>query len=107
MANSDIFVLPSLSEGFPLVILEAMASGLPIIATKVGGLPSIIHENENGFIIETKNPEQIAEKTIMLLDNKKLRNHISKNNKLKSEFYDWTFIVDQLEDIYLKINNTS
>jgi glycosyltransferase involved in cell wall biosynthesis len=61
-AASDIFVLPSLSEGFPNVLLEAMASGLPIIATNVGGVPDIIQENINGFLVEPQNPNEIGKK---------------------------------------------
>ncbi|MDY6833879.1 MAG: glycosyltransferase [Chloroflexota bacterium] len=51
MENATIFVLPSLSEGFPVVSLEAMASGLPVIASNVRGLPEIIDDGENGFLV--------------------------------------------------------
>ena len=60
MIASDVFVLPSLSEGFPVTILEAMASGLPIVATNVGGLPEIIKENENGFLVKQKRERAVC-----------------------------------------------
>jgi len=58
----DIFVLPSLKEGFPWALIEAMAAKLPVIATKVGAVEEIIENGKNGFIVEPGKPEQIAEK---------------------------------------------
>ncbi|TSC95193.1 MAG: glycosyl transferase, group 1 [Parcubacteria group bacterium Licking1014_1] len=103
MIASDIFVLPSLSEGFPVVILEAMASELPIVTTKVRGLPEIIEDGENGFLVEPKNSEQFAEKVLLLFENDELREKISNNNKEKSKEYDWENIVEKIEKIYLKV----
>lgn len=100
MAASDIFILPSLSEGFPVTVLEAMASGLPIIVTRVRGLQEIIKDGENGFLVEPKNPEQIAEKVLMLLEDDELRERISKNNKEQAEGYSWESVVARLEKVY-------
>ena len=100
MAKSDVFVLPSLSEGFGIVVIEAMASGLPIIATNVGGLPDIIKDGENGFLIQPKRPEEIAKKINIIFKNDKLREKIRKNNKEKSKKYSWNIIAKDLEDIY-------
>jgi glycosyltransferase involved in cell wall biosynthesis len=105
LVTSDLFVLPSLSEGFPLVILEAMASGLPIIASNVGGLSEIIKDFENGFLVEPKNPEKIAEKVIFLLNDEKLRKTISKNNKEVAKKYSWENVIEKLEKIYFKLTN--
>lgn len=58
--RSDIFVLPSVVESFPYVLLEAMLSGLPTIACKVGGLPEVIQEGTTGFLAEPRNPTSIA-----------------------------------------------
>lgn len=100
MAASDIFVLPSLSEGFPNVFLEAMASGLPIVATKVGGVPEIIKDGENGFLVEPKNPQQLAEKILFLLENENLKERISQNNREKVKEYSWEEVVKKLESVY-------
>jgi len=103
MLSSDVFILPSLSEGLPLVCLEAMAAGLPIIATRVGGLPEIIEEGINGFLVDPGKPEQIAESLCVLLDNKELRYYISKQNKKKVNVYSWESIVTRLERIYISV----
>ncbi|MBP9822419.1 MAG: glycosyltransferase family 4 protein [Candidatus Pacebacteria bacterium] len=65
----DLFLLPSVKEGFPWAVLEAMAAKLPIIATRVGAVPEIIQDGTNGFIIEPRNPDQIAGKVMTLLNN--------------------------------------
>ena len=100
MVASDVLVLPSLSEGFPVTILEAMASGLSIVATTVGGLPEIVKDGENGFLVEPNNYGQIAEKVILLLEDEELRYKISKNNKERTKRYSWGHAVNKLEEIY-------
>jgi len=87
--SSNIFILPSYSEGFPLVILEAMAAGLPIIATPVGAIPEIIEEGINGFLVPPRDPSGLAEKIIFLIENKPLRESMGENNVRKiREKYD-------------------
>ncbi len=103
MAASDTFVLPSLSEGFPVVIAEAMAAGLPIITTRIGGLPEIIQDGENGFLVEPMSPEQIAEKVLLLLEDDELRQRISSNNRARVKEYSWESIVQKLEKVYQKL----
>jgi glycosyltransferase involved in cell wall biosynthesis len=100
MAASDVFVLPSLYEGLPNVILEAMASGLPIVATKVGALPEILIDGVNGFLIEPENSRQIYEKVSLLLEDQELRVIISKNNRENAKKYSWDNIIKKIEDAY-------
>ena len=69
----DIFVLPSLREGFPNVILEAMASSLPVVATDVGGVREIIIQDKTGFIIPSANPSALFESLAKLIQDKELR----------------------------------
>lgn len=69
----DIFVLPSVKEGFPWALIEAMAAKLPVIATRVGAVPEIIEDGKNGFIIETRNTEQMVNKINQLIEDDRLR----------------------------------
>jgi glycosyltransferase involved in cell wall biosynthesis len=107
MTLSDVFVLPSLSEGFPNVILEAMATGLPIIATRIGGIPEIIVDKTNGFLVDPKNPNQISEKINLLFKDEKLRKKISSNNIKEIKKYDWKNVIDELENVYLQVINNN
>jgi glycosyltransferase involved in cell wall biosynthesis len=100
MHQADVFVLPSLSEGLPNVILEAMACGLPIVATRVGGIPDLIKNGVHGYLVEAKKPDEIAEKILILLQNDQLRNEISQTNLAEVKAYAWENIIDQLEYIY-------
>lgn len=69
----DIFVLPSISEGFPIVNLEAMASGLPVVATNVGGVPEAIINNVNGILVPPNNKNALRDAILILINNKELR----------------------------------
>ena len=64
----DVFVLPSLNEGISNTILEAMATGLPVIATGVGGSPELVKENETGFLIPSGDPAALAERLLRYLE---------------------------------------
>ena len=100
MHQADIFVLPSLSEGFPSVLLEAMASGLPVIATSVGGIPELIDEGINGFLVNIKRPDEIADRILTLMQNDDIRKEMSANNREKAELFTWDMVADKVEMIY-------
>lgn len=97
---SDIFVLPSLSEGFPVTVLEAMAAGLPIISTRITGLPEIVKDSINGFLVRPKDPIALGEKIVTLLEDSSLREKISGNNIERVKDYSWDNVVLKLEEIY-------
>ena len=96
---ADVFVLPSYREGLPLTLFEAMACGLPVVASPVNGVPYEMKEPENGFFAEYGKIKKLKEKILLLLDNKGLANKISKNNRQKAKKYLW----DSIADIYLKL----
>ncbi len=73
LANSDIFVLASENEYFPIVNLEAMSLGLPIVATRVGGIKAQIEDGMNGYLVEPLNAAALAEKIALILNNADIR----------------------------------
>lgn len=101
---SDIFIRPSLSEGLGNSFLEAMAAGLPVIATPVGGIPDFLRDGETGLFCEVNNPKSIAEKVKLLLENKELRNKIIVNAKeMVIKKYDWNLIAEKMRNIFNKL----
>jgi len=100
-ALADVFVRPSLSEGLGNVFLEAMACGLPVIGTEVGGIPDFLKDRETGLFCETKNPQSIAQKIRQISNNEQLRKTLSKNGlKLVQEKYDWNLIAKKMNKIF-------
>lgn len=73
MTNTDIFLLSSILEGQPLVIVEAMAYGCPIVSTNVGGIPELIRDGVNGLLCPPENPQCLAEKLNLLIEDAELR----------------------------------
>lgn len=81
LANADIYVLPSHTEGFPNALLEAMASGIPSIATNVGGVPEILLPGETGLLVQPGDAEGLSKAICELYANKELRTRLSENSK--------------------------
>lgn len=105
---SDIFVLPSTttSESFGVVNLEAMACGLPIIASNIGGIPDVVKDGENGLLVPPKDPKALAEATVRLLEDEHLRRRFSKNGREKVRMHSWPKIAEETERIYRKVLST-
>jgi glycosyltransferase involved in cell wall biosynthesis len=74
----DIFTLTSRKEGLPYALLEASAAGIPAVASKIGGIPEIIDDNQTGILIEAGNDKQIAQAIEKLLDNPSLRSQMGR-----------------------------
>jgi len=103
---SDLFITPSLMESLPIVILEAMCAGLPIIGTKVGDIPFCIN-SKNGLLIKPKSSEEISKALIKLLTNKEKLKEMGKEsrNLVKEKFSD-EVMVKKIEGIYLSLINS-
>jgi glycosyltransferase involved in cell wall biosynthesis len=77
--KSDIYIQPSLTEGWPQTLFEAMACGVPVVATRVGGIPFLIKDGENGLLIEPASPREISEAVKRLVSNAELRERLVRN----------------------------
>jgi glycosyltransferase involved in cell wall biosynthesis len=103
-SNSDIFVLTSKRESFGIVILEAMASGLPIVAPKIAAIRNVVTDGEDGILYKNT-PKSLAEKIKELISSNEIREKLSNNALKKASKYDWERIVNQIENIYEEISN--
>ncbi len=83
LKNFDIFVLPSLKEGLPYVLLEASLAEIPIIATNVGGVPEIIENEKTGLLIKPAKPDEIADALKTLINNPELAKTLAQNARQK------------------------
>lgn len=102
---SDIFVLPSVSlegqrEGTPTAVMEAMAAGLPVVTTDVGGAKRLIKEGINGFLVPQKDSKAIWIAIEKLISQPSLMRAMGENNKKKARRFDWEQISHQVETVY-------
>ena len=102
---SDIFIRPSLSEGFGNSYIEAMASGIPVIATPVGGIVDFLKQGETGLFCEVRNPKSIAQKVEKLMKDNESRNFIVKNAlKMVQDKYQWNLVASDMKNkVFLRI----
>jgi glycosyltransferase involved in cell wall biosynthesis len=101
IAAMDIFVLPSIMEGFGIVLLEAMAVGKPIVATTVGGIPEIVEDQVTGFLVPPRNSGALAQKIMDLLENPDLREKLGQAGKARVlDRFSVQRMTLQLQDIY-------
>jgi glycosyltransferase involved in cell wall biosynthesis len=80
LSISDVFVLPSLSEGLPLALLEAMGAGLPVVSTRVGGVESVISDGENGYLLPSKDVDALSSALIKIRDDVSARQAFGRRN---------------------------
>jgi glycosyltransferase involved in cell wall biosynthesis len=102
LQSSDVFVLPSQDrEGLGVALIEAMAVGLPVIGTNVGGIPEVIEDGENGFIVSPRSSEQLAEALKKLVNDQALRTNMGRRGR---QIYEEKFIlqrmIGQIEKLY-------
>ena len=104
---ADVFVLPSLSEVFPLVLLEASASSLPIIVSNLLTFKSIIEDGYNGVMVKKGDEIQLAKAIITLLKDENLRRKLALNAASKVKDFSWEKIAQRVEKLYEEVINES
>lgn len=102
---ADVFVLPSVMkhEIFGIVNLEAMVCGVPIVASKIGGVPDVVKDGENGLLIPPRDSKALADVIIYLLENENVRKKMGKNGREKVKNYSWERIVEETEKVYKEL----
>jgi glycosyltransferase involved in cell wall biosynthesis len=95
----DIFIRPSLSEGFGNSFIEAMAARIPVIATRVGGIVDFLKDKETGLFCEVNSPEDIARKAEIFIRDRNLRDEIVENAfRMVRERYDWSLVASDMKE---------
>jgi len=103
LSEADVFARPSRSEGMGNAFIEALAAGLPIIGTPVGGITDIIDDQNTGLFVKTDDPKDLAEKIKILLNDKELAARIVANgHKIILERFDWDFIAKAYAQVFSK-----
>lgn len=97
---SDIFVLPSAYESFGLSVLEAMASGVAVVASRVGGLPFLVKEGQTGFLFPSGNQQALREKLEILMRNDRLRERLGRNATVEAVSYSWQAVARKILAVY-------
>lgn len=96
----DAFVLPSIKEGLPYVLLEALAAEIPIIATTVGGIPDIIENGQNGILVPEKNPKALADALQKITSDANLQTRCSKNAVKKFASFSFEAMLEKTLKLY-------
>jgi glycosyltransferase involved in cell wall biosynthesis len=109
---ADIFVLPSIvnekreTEGLGVVLLEAIACGLPVIGSDVGGIPDIIRNNETGLLCKQKDAQDLSTKIVRLLENRSLQEKFVNNGlQLVKQNFSWEVVADRFIEVYQNVCN--
>jgi glycosyltransferase involved in cell wall biosynthesis len=100
-AQADMYVQPSLQEGLPNAVIEAMACGLPIVATKVSGNEDLVHHNSNGILVEPGNVHLLAEALLVLINDREKRVQMGKvSRRIIEEHYQLPMVIEKLVRVY-------
>ena len=100
MSAADVFAMPSYHESFGLAALEAMACGIPVVASRVGGLKTIVRNGETGYLIEWHCPEPFAQQLDVLLSNPALRTSMGREARARAEQMGWSRTGSALAETY-------
>ena len=98
--SSDIFILPSFTEGLPRVVIEAMSTSLPVIATNVGGIPELLNDTA---LVESGNVEQLAEKVYQFVDSAELLQREAERNYKEAGNYKYSILQNRREEFFRKM----
>ncbi|MDR7415115.1 MAG: glycosyltransferase [Armatimonadota bacterium] len=107
MRAADVFVLPSLVESFGIVLLEAMSCGLPVVASRVMGIPYLVEDGQNGFLVSPQDEAALADRITALLSDPRLRGSFAERNVQKASAYAVSRIADRFLELWQDLCRTS
>jgi len=102
-AAADVCAVPSLTESFGLVALEAMACGTPVVGTRVGGLQTLIEDGESGLLVPAGDDTALAEAIHAVLTDHRLRTHLSHGARERAERFTWSRVGQRMTELYDKV----
>jgi len=100
LAGADVFVFASLYEGLPNVVLEAMAVGLPVVTTAVGGIPEVVGDGETGYLVPTRRPQELARRMLQLAGDGDLRRRLGQAARERAGEFTVERMVRCYEELY-------
>jgi glycosyltransferase involved in cell wall biosynthesis len=104
LAAAAVSVLPSLSEGISNSLLESMAAGVPVVATRVGGTPEVIEDGEHGLLVPPGDPQAVADAILAVLGDPELAARLSANGRRRArEEFSFEAVVRRTEDLYREL----
>lgn len=103
--RASVFVLPSLSEGLPRALLEAMSCGKPVVASDIPGVRSVVKHQSNGLLVPPANPQALAEAITVLLRNRDMREKFGRAaRRVVLGRYNWEVLMKKLDVIYHEVS---
>jgi D-inositol-3-phosphate glycosyltransferase len=104
-AAAQAVIMPSYYESFGMVALEAMACGVPVIASEVGGLAFLVRDGETGFHVPDRDPEALCDKLQLLIGNSPLRSKLGANAAEYAKGYAWPLIAQRIVKVYKSVRS--
>jgi glycosyltransferase involved in cell wall biosynthesis len=102
-AEHDIFVFPSLMEGLPSVLLEAMASGMPVITAATCGMPDMVQSGVNGLLVPPADAVALEKAIVRLAGSQELRARLGRAGQESMRRYEWSSAAAELEELFLRV----
>ncbi len=102
-AEHDIFVFPSMMEGLPSVLLEAMASGMPVITAETCGMPDMVQDGFNGLLVPPADDVALENAVSRLAESEELRERLGRAGQESMKRYEWSSAAEKLEELFFRV----